>query len=88
MRGLVAPDSAPDCRVADEATAGRRSRVRTVLLGAIGSVALLIMGLVGGCMVPRLAMSPAMQRLGLCVPHGWALDGYYAALVKRQQTNV
>lgn len=51
-------------------------------LGGIGSVVLLIMGLVGGCMVPRLAMPPFMKALGLAVPHSWALDGYYAVLVR------
>jgi ABC-type multidrug transport system permease subunit len=51
-------------------------------LGGIGSVVLLVMGLFGGCMVPRLAMPPIMQTLGSCVPHAWALDGYYAILVR------
>lgn len=51
-------------------------------LGGIGSVVLLVMGLVGGCMVPRLAMPPFMKSLGLAVPHSWALDGYYAVLVR------
>ena len=27
-------------------------------------------------------MPHAIQQLGLCVPHGWALDGYYALLVR------
>jgi len=51
-------------------------------LGGVGSVVLLVMGLVGGCMVPRLAMPPFMKSLGLAVPHSWALDGYYAVLVR------
>jgi ABC-2 type transport system permease protein len=51
-------------------------------LGAMGSVVLLVMGMVGGCMVPRLIMPPFMQSLGLAVPHGWALDGYYDVLVR------
>jgi ABC-2 type transport system permease protein len=38
------------------------------------------MGLVGGCMFPRQLMPHAMQQVGLFVPHGWALDGYYALL--------
>lgn len=45
-------------------------------LGGFGSVTLLVMGMLGGCMVPRQAMPPFMQSLGLGVPHGWALDGY------------
>jgi ABC-type multidrug transport system permease subunit len=51
-------------------------------LGGFGSVVLLVMGMVGGCMVPRLVMPPAMQKFGLAVPHGWALDGYYDVLVR------
>jgi ABC-2 type transport system permease protein len=51
-------------------------------LGGIGSVVLLVMGMLGGCMVPRLIMPPFMKTLGLGVPHGWALDGYYAVLVR------
>ncbi|MDX2088880.1 MAG: ABC transporter permease [Kofleriaceae bacterium] len=50
-------------------------------LGGIGSVVLLIMGMVGGCMIPRLLMPEIMQTLGLAVPHAWTLDGYYALLV-------
>jgi ABC-2 type transport system permease protein len=50
-------------------------------LGGFGSIALLVMGMVGGCMVPRQVMPPFMQSLGLAVPHSWALDGYSAVLV-------
>ena len=48
---------------------------------------LLVMGLLGGCMFPRLLMPPFMQKLGHVVPHSWALDGYYAVLV-RQGTSI
>ncbi len=51
-------------------------------LGGIGSVVLLVMGMLGGCMFPRLLMPPVMKQLGLGVPHGWALDAYYAVLVR------
>ena len=51
-------------------------------LGGIGSVVLLVMGMLGGCMVPRLVMPPFMKTLGLGVPHGWALDAYYDVLVR------
>ncbi len=51
-------------------------------LGAFGSVVLLVMGILGGCMLPRLLMPPEMQAVGLAVPHGWALDGYYDVLVR------
>jgi len=51
-------------------------------LGGIGSVSLLVMGLVGGAMVPRIAMPAVMRQAGLAVPHGWALDGYFDVLVR------
>jgi len=52
-------------------------------VGAIGSVCLLVMGLVGGGMVPRPLMPPGMQTVGLFTPHGWALEGYYDLLLAR-----
>ncbi|MGN6110361.1 MAG: ABC transporter permease [Kofleriaceae bacterium] len=55
-------------------------------LGGIGSVLLLVMGMLGGSMVPRLVMPPFMKTLGLGVPHSWALDGYYAVLVREGTT--
>ena len=45
-------------------------------VGAIGSVCLLVMGLLGGCMVPRIIMPASMQTIGLFTPHAWALDAY------------
>jgi ABC-2 type transport system permease protein len=51
-------------------------------LGGVGSVVLLVMGMLGGCMVPRLVMPAFMKTLGLGVPHSWALEGYYAVLVR------
>ncbi len=57
-------------------------------LGGLGSVALLVMGMLGGCMVPRQAMPHLMQSLGLAVPHGWALDGYNDVLVHAGTTLV
>lgn len=51
-------------------------------LGGVGSVVLLVMGLLGGCMVPRMVMPELMRTLGLIVPHSWALDGYYTLLVR------
>ena len=55
-------------------------------LGAIGSVALLVMGLLGGCLFPRLLMPDVMKQVGLGVPHAWALDGYYDVLVRSGTT--
>jgi ABC-2 type transport system permease protein len=51
-------------------------------LGGVGSVVLLVMGMLGGCMVPRLVMPSFMKTIGMAVPHSWALEGYYAVLVR------
>jgi ABC-2 type transport system permease protein len=50
-------------------------------ISSLGSVVILIMGLVSGCMIPRILMPHLVQQVGLFVPHGWALDGYYTLLV-------
>ncbi len=51
-------------------------------ISSLGSVAILIMGLVSGCMIPRVLMPHVLQQIGLAVPHGWALDGYFTLLVR------
>jgi ABC-type multidrug transport system permease subunit len=51
-------------------------------VGSAGAVVLLVMGMIGGCMIPRVVMPKLMQTLGLAVPHGWALDGFHAVLVR------
>lgn len=55
-------------------------------IGSGVPVMLLVMGLIGGCMFPRLLMPAFMQKLGHIVPHSWALDGYYAVLVRQGTT--
>ena len=55
-------------------------------VGAIGSVCLLVMGLLGGGMVPRPLMPHTMQTIGLFTPHAWALEGYYDILIRRGTT--
>jgi ABC-2 type transport system permease protein len=56
-------------------------------IGSGVPVIILVMGLLGGCMFPRVAMPPFMQDLGHVVPHSWALDAYYDVLV-RQGTSI
>ncbi len=51
-------------------------------LAANGAVVPLVMGMLGGCMVPRIVMPESMQTLGLVVPHAWALDAYHDVLVR------
>ena len=57
-------------------------------IGSIGPPVLLVMGMLGGSMFPRLAMPEFMQKIGLAIPHAWALDGYYALLVRPNTTVV
>jgi hypothetical protein len=57
-------------------------------VGGIGSICLLVMGLLGGGMIPRLSMPATMQAIGLATPHGWALDGYYDLLIREGTTVV
>lgn len=51
-------------------------------IGGVGSMTLLIMALLGGCMFPRMLMPKALQDIGHIVPHSWALDGYHTLLVR------
>lgn len=57
-------------------------------ISAIGPPILLVMGMLGGGMMPRMAMPEVMQQIGLATPHAWALDGYYALLVRPGTTVV
>lgn len=53
-----------------------------VLAASLSAVFLILMAVIGGIMVPRFIMPIAMQKLGLIVPHGWALDAYLNILVR------
>jgi len=44
--------------------------------GSIGPIAGIAMGMLSGCMWPRLIMPPFMQHLGLLFPQAWAMDGF------------
>jgi ABC-2 type transport system permease protein len=55
-------------------------------VGGIGSICILVMGLLGGAMVPRLIMPETMQQIGLLTPHAWALEGYYDVLIREGTT--
>ena len=50
-----------------------RSEIQVALLGA---VAVLVLALVGGCVLPRDMMPEETQKISLVTPHGWALDAY------------
>lgn len=51
-------------------------------IGSVAPVVLLVMGLIGGCMFPRILMPEAMKQLGHVVPQSWALDAYTDLLVR------
>lgn len=56
---------------------------RTLLfVAAFSTLVLIIMGVLGGIMVPKVIMPSVMQELSYIVPHGWALDGYLDVLVR------
>lgn len=57
-------------------------------IGSTVPVLLLVMGLLGGCMFPRVFMPDFMKSIGHAVPHSWALDGYYDVLVRQGTTIV
>jgi ABC-2 type transport system permease protein len=57
-------------------------------IGGFGPPVLLVMGMLGGCMFPRMIMPAFMQKAGLAMPHAWALDGFYAVLVRPGTTVV
>ncbi len=57
--------------------------VRTTLQATIagGAISLLLAAL-GGVMVPKLVMPPAMQQLTLLSPMSWSLEGYWDLLLR------
>ncbi len=50
-------------------------------VSAYGTLVVLTMGAVSGCMVPREFLPATMQTVSLCVPHAWALEGFHEVLV-------
>lgn len=51
-------------------------------VASLASVAMLVMGLVSGCMFPRALFPEGVRSVGLAFPHGWALDAFQDALVR------
>lgn len=56
-------------------------------VGGIVSVLMLVLGMLGGAMIPREIMPDAMRLAGLATPHAWAVDAYHD-LVLRTSTGV
>ena len=50
-----------------------RSEMQVALIGA---VAVLVLALIGGCVLPREMMPEQTQQISLITPHGWALNAY------------
>lgn len=46
------------------------------------TLALVLMGAISGCMVPRMMLPETMQKLSLITPHAWALTAYQDLLLR------
>jgi ABC-2 type transport system permease protein len=51
-------------------------------VGAIATILLLTLSVIGGCFIPRWVMPEWLQMLGLLTPHAWAVDAYQALMVQ------
>jgi ABC-2 type transport system permease protein len=57
--------------------------VRSILQAtAAGGALCLLMGALGGIMVPKMVMPAAMQTMALISPMSWALEGYWDILLR------
>ncbi|MFV1992474.1 MAG: ABC transporter permease [Acidiferrobacterales bacterium] len=57
------------CRTAEQAT-------------SFGATSILILGALGGIMVPKIVMPPLMQEITVFSPMSWGLDGFLAIFVR------
>ncbi|WP_417067196.1 ABC transporter permease [Niveibacterium terrae] len=56
-----------------------RSAEQATVVGGVGNI---LMGAIGGVMVPRFVMPPAMQSLTSLSPMAWALEGFHKVLLR------
>jgi ABC-2 type transport system permease protein len=56
-----------------------RSSEQATVIGGVGNI---LMGAVGGVMVPRFVMPPAMQPWTRLSPMDWALDGFHQVMLR------
>ena len=56
----------------------RTSAQATTVGGAVN----LVLGALGGVMVPTIVMPPELQLAGLLSPMSWALDGYWDIILR------
>jgi ABC-2 type transport system permease protein len=50
--------------------------------GSIAAPIGIAMGMLSGCMWPRVVMPEAMQRIGQFFPHSWAMDGFIKLIAR------
>ncbi len=51
-------------------------------VGGLGTILVLVLAALGGCMVPPVFMPAFMANLARLTPHGWALFGYQDVMVR------
>jgi ABC-2 type transport system permease protein len=56
-----------------------RTTEQATVLGGVGNI---IMGAIGGIMVPRFVMPAEMRALTMLSPMAWGLDGFHAVLLR------
>ncbi len=54
----------------------------TQQISGIGTIIVLVLASIGGCLVPPVFMPDFMNNLALFTPHGWALFGYQDVMVR------
>lgn len=57
-----------------------KSSEQATILGGVGNI---LMGAIGGIMVPRFVMSAAMQDWTRISPMGWALEGFHQVMLRQ-----
>ena len=57
-----------------------RTLEQATVIGGVGNI---LAAAIGGIMVPRFVMPPAMQRLTDLSPMAWALDGFHAVILRQ-----
>lgn len=56
-----------------------RTHEQATVVGGVGNI---LMGAIGGVMVPKFVMPATMQKLALASPMAWALDGFHAMMLR------
>lgn len=51
-------------------------------IAGMTTLALFLMGAISGCMVPRMLLPEAMQKISLITPHAWALTAYQDLMLR------